>query len=177
MSAVSEYIPPPLRRGMSGLARPGPSRALSTAETVVNFGHALTFRTTSIRRFQCYFLVSLLLNLFYVICELMALRVAVAAPGANTVGLVLLLISIFFSLLDTVAFVLLIFRRSRNLCVAAFLCILTTDIIYATQLAQQTAKFSKVKGYYISFLVGVLFLTLQVFPLIVTYRFDVPYAT
>lgn len=175
-SAVSDYAAPPLRRGNSGLGKSNPSRTLSsgtTTENIVNISHWLTFRTTSIRRFQCYFIVALLLNIFFIIVEFLGLYVVLAEPRSPFVSteLALVFLSLFFSLLDTAAFVFLIYRRSKNLCVAAFLCMLTTDVIYSSQLALYTAKDSNENGFYVGFLFSTAALALQAFPLIITYRF------
>lgn len=176
----------PIQRGESSVSNFGASFAITgpthstdttqstTGDVLLRYGNFFLCRTRSIKDFQCYLSVVLLLNFLYVASEVLGCAVIgfVSKSIFLDAEITLLALALLFSVVDTTLVLFLIYRRSRNLCVAAFFCMVTADILYSCQLALVTAHdASETLAFGIFFVVAVIGLSLQIFPLLVTYRF------
>jgi hypothetical protein len=150
-------------------------RHISTAtDVLIGYGHFFTFRARSIGDFKCYLYLALLMNVFYVATEFLGCYSIAVTPRTIFINaeLALIVLALLFSIVDTVLIVQLINRRSKNLCVGAFFLMLTTDVLYSIQLALVTAHDgSETLDFGVFFLICVVALVFQIFPLLVTYRF------
>ena len=132
-----------------------------------------TLRDKTIITYKYWLAFSLVLTMYTLVAEAMACGPTLSdvVPKIKLVEVILIFLALVLSFGNCIMLLLLIFKRSKRLCICTFLSLLTSDIIYAVQISLFTAENGGNSTQFETvFIVSVAALGLQICPLVVIYR-------